>query len=737
MRKKYLLLLPILAIIILMCFTLNVKAATIGQIDLVYANPGEDASTSMRFNWHAKSKSCIFHYTMATDEAFAYESTVVVEGEANQAKYSDMTESFYVFKFQLDNLIPDTKYIFKITYGQNSSEVHGFKTAGFSGSFNFINYGDLHSTASESGKIKVLDKLISNAESKTEEIGGIDFILSTGDTIKYGNLYSDWQQYNNSELRKNYMLAQINGNHEQKISTSFEGYSSGQSAVHDWELNTWNNPQNGLSSDLCDYWFIYNNVLFIAIDDQRGGNINNSAKWAEEVLRKNDGKYQYCIVFKHNPAFRASDTTWCDWGGYEEYSKFCDKYNVDLFLCGDDHVYVRTKQLYNDTVQTDLSKGTVYMTVPMISTSTGTTNIINATNNPRYAKIGTGGDTGAMYFTVTPEKLCLYTYSYSGVIVDSYEIAAKRSFTARADLKENVENSLEYVQLSGASEGIVYGDTSMTSLVKTIEFYNGSTLVGSFNPSTSKQIAFKLSGLEANKLLDLTAKITYVDSTTNNVSVVANTFDYFGRISNFKAGIQNGKVVLNWRSELVGNSVAKIKLFRNSEEVGEVNKDALTFEFTKTDADNSARYKLALISSDGSIIGEYFCYYSALGDLNYDGSVNEDDCDVVSSYVFGGTLTNEQKALSDINKDGRIDYADITYLWLHYKQDVSLETNTVTVTYKSMDGSIISIQAIRSGTNADEPTAPVVEGYEFINWTVANTAISEDVTIYPIYAKLK
>ena len=737
MRKKFLLLMPLLAIIILMCFTLNVKAATIGQIDLVYANPGEDASTSMRFNWHSKAKACVFHYTIATDEEFAYENYVIVEGEQNQAKYSDMTESFYVFKLQIDNLIPDTKYIYKITSGLISSDVYGFKTAGFSGSFNFINYGDLHSTASESGKIKVLDKLISNAESKTESIGGIDFILSTGDTIKYGNLYSDWQQYNNSELRKNYMLAQINGNHEQKISTSFEGYSSGQSAVHDWELNTWNNPQNGVSADLCDYWFIYNNVLFIAIDDQRGGNIDNSAKWAEEVLRKNEGKYQYSVVFKHNPVFRASDTTWCDWGGYETYSKFCDKYNVDLFLCGDDHVYVRTKQLYNDTVQTSATKGTVYMTVPMISTSTGNTNIVNATNNNRYAKIGTGGDTGAMYFTVTPEKLCIYTYAYSGAIVDSYEILAKRSFTARADLKDNIENSLEYVQLSGASEGIVYGDTSMTSLVKTIEFYNGTTLVGSFNPSTAKQIAFKLSGLETNKLLNITAKITYVDDTTNDVSVVANTFDYFGRISNFKAGIQNDKVVLTWRSELVGNSVAKIKLYRNSDEVGEVNKDTLTYEFAKTDADNSARYKLALLSSDGSVIGEYFCYYSALGDLNYDGAVNEQDCDAISSYVFGGTLTNEQKALSDINKDGKIDFADITYLWLNYKQNVSLDTSTVNVTYRAMDGSILSIQAIRTGSDTVEPTAPVVEGYQFVGWTVANTAICEDVTIYPIYSQLK
>ena len=383
------------------------------------------------------------------------------------------------------------------------------------------------------------------------------------------------------------------------------------------------------------------------------------------------------------------------------------------------------------------------MTVPMISTSTGNLTVLNPTdsgaraNNPRYAKAGNGGDTGAIYFTVTPEKLCIYTYSYSGTVNDSYEIIAKRSFTARADLKEKVENSLEYVQLKGASEGIAYGDSSMTSIVKQIEFYNASTLVGSFNPSVDKQVAFKLTGLEKNKLLNITAKITYVDDTVKDAIFVANTFEYFGRISNFKAGISNGKVVLNWHSELVGNSVNKIKIYRNNEEVGEVDKTTESFEFAKTDADNSAKYKLALVSSDGSIIGEYFCYYSALGDLNYDGTVNETDCDFIADYVFGGTLTNEQKALSDINRDGKIDFEDISYMWLHYKQNISLETSTVTVTYKAMDGSIISVQAIRTGSDTVEPVAPTVEGYEFVGWTVANTAITDNVTIYPIYSQLK
>ena len=736
MRRKILLLLPILAIIVLMCFTTTVKAANIGSIDLVYTNPGEDSSTSIRLNWHAKAKSCILHYTLASDTTFTYENKLTVTGALNQAKYSDMSDEFYVYKVQIDGLTPDTNYIYKITAGQATSDVFSFKTAGFSGSFNFINYGDLHSTASEHSKINVLDKLITVAEGKTASIGGIDFILSTGDTIKYGNLYSDWQEYNSSTKRGNYMLAQINGNHEQKISTSFAGYTSGQSAVHDWELNTWNNPDNGFSSERCEFWFIYNNVIFIGLDDQRGGSIAEAAKWADEVLSQNEGRYQYSVIFKHNPCFRAADTTWCDWGGYETYRTVCDKYNVDLFLCGDDHVYVRTKQLYNDSPQASTAtKGTVYMTVPMISTSTGTLNIKDGTNNNRYYKIGTGGDTGAMYFTVTPEKMCIYTYQYNGTIVDSYEILAKREFTARADLKEKVEDSLEYVQLKGANEGIVYGDVSMTSIVKQVSFYNGDTLVSTFKPSTDKIVAFNLTGLEANKLLTLTAKLTYVDDSEATVNFVANTFDYFGRISNLKAGISNDKIVLNWTSELSGEAVSKIKIYRNDQEVGEVASNVNSYQFDKTDADNGARYKLALISSEGLVIGEYHCAYSAMGDLNYDGKVNDADCDIVAEYIFGGTLTNDQKGFADINKDGKINFEDITYMWLNHKQGTSLTTNSVTVVYKAMDGTSISVQIIRAGTNATEPVAPQIAGYTFVGWTVSSQSISEDVTIYPIYSK--
>lgn len=727
MRKKFIILMPILAIIILLSFTFNVKAS-VGKIDVVYCNPAEDCSTAVRFNWHSTAEACVLHYTLEADTEFAYENRLTVAGVLNVAKYTT-DDKFYVYKTQLDGLTPDTKYIYKITCGSYSTDVYKFKTAGFSGSFNFMNFGDVHSDASEPGKITNLNKLLGWAESKTDSIGGLDFIISTGDDVKYGNRYSDWQEYNRADVKNNYLLAPINGNHEQKT-------SAGQSAVHDWLLNTWNQPQNGVSEDQYSYWYIYNNVLFIGVDDQRGTTGSVSAKWAESVLQANEGKYQYCIVYKHNPWFRKSDSTYCEYGNYDDFRAIFDKYGVDLALSGDDHVYVHTKPLYNDTVSSDPLKGTIYITVPQIPVSTSALGVVRSTINNRYEWVeASGGAIGAMYFTVTPEKLCGYTYTWNGTVVDSFEIQAKRPFTAREDLKLKIEDSLEYVQIKDSNEGTVYGDSSMTSLVKKIDFYNGDALVASYNPSTAKISAFKLESLEANKLLNLTAKVTYVDNTESNVNFTANTFDYFGRISNFRAGISEGNMILSWHSELVGNSVKKIKLYRNDQLVGTVDANVQTCQFAKNDADKGATYRLELVSDNDVVIGEYKCVYLAMGDLNYDGTVDANDCDEITNCVFGGTLTNEQKALADIDKNGVIDFGDVAYMWLNHKKGISLASDDVIVTYKSIDGASISIQVIRSGTDASEPAGPALEGYTFVGWTVSNTSINENTTIYPIYSK--
>ncbi len=55
-----------------------------------------------------------------------------------------------------------------------------------------------------------------------------------------------------------------------------------------------------------------------------------------------------------------------------------------------------------------------------------------------------------------------------------------------------------------------------------------------------------------------------------------------------------------------------------------------------------------------------------LGDLNFDGSVDYDDLEILgksfNSYKKQDKLTEEQKAVADMNKDGKVDFSDMMFL---------------------------------------------------------------------------
>ena len=54
----------------------------------------------------------------------------------------------------------------------------------------------------------------------------------------------------------------------------------------------------------------------------------------------------------------------------------------------------------------------------------------------------------------------------------------------------------------------------------------------------------------------------------------------------------------------------------------------------------------------------------ALGDVDMDGVVTNDDATMVSRYVLGYiTLTEEQLKLADVNEDGVVDLTDVTKLY--------------------------------------------------------------------------
>lgn len=718
----------------------SAKAAiTKQQIEMIFSTPGEDAATEIGLSWHAYDNICTLLYTEATDTAFTKAIKVQLRGQLSDIDYYEKSElgTYYLFQTELKNLDPDTRYAYRIKCGQVVSKPHYFKTAGYGGSFNFALYSDTHASTSSSGvtwngaqETGDLMKLIQKAETMTKDIGGIDVIPFAGDFVRYGQNYSNWQLYNDSYISTNYSIAVTMGNHEY-----YDHNHNGTKNAY-WTNAMLNFPTNDTTANdtgyEADYWFLYNNVLFIAFDNIQSHNAT-LRPWLENVFAQNEGKYQYCIAYHHYPDFKAGTVTAntpCDYGSYALHDVW-DKYNVDLVIGADDHVYVRTKSLYQNAVSTNPSLGTVYVTTTNIVS--GGVSVSNS-SNPWYEKNAPGGGTGGLLFEVTPEKMVMTLYNTVNV-VDTYTFTARRDFVMHDELVDEVENSLEFIGISNSDEGYVVTTSTATSIVKQIEIYDGNTLLASGSPLTTKQTAIHLTGLAQNQVKTLKAKITYSNDMVHEVNFLANTYPFSGYASNFMANISGGKVTLSWDEVGLTSQVSQIKLYRGSELLTTLAQGEKSYQFDKTDIDETSNYYLELVNSEGQILHRYSCYYVAYGDINSDGIINGIDFDAISKLIFDNSYTQRQLEVADVNKDGLINYKDLMAIFYSEKHGTSLANDTYVVKFKNIDGTVISKQNVKYGAAATLPTNPTLAGYTFTGWSDGSSYITSDTDIYALYEK--
>jgi hypothetical protein len=186
---------------------------------------------------------------------------------------------------------------------------------------------------------------------------GVDFIFSTGDVVAWGGSYSFWRNLYEQDFIRNYMFANVLGNHDNMTRTG--------STSSDYFMIANNFPRNGYPGQegVC-YWFMYNNVLFITLNNEAmSGNsagLTAAKNWAAGVIQKLKGQYRYIFLAEHYQWFdgRTGKTSW-----YANWKDFCDEYGVALALSGNNHIYERTHPLYHDQAVAD-GKGTAYMEAP-------------------------------------------------------------------------------------------------------------------------------------------------------------------------------------------------------------------------------------------------------------------------------------------------------------------------------------------------------------------------------------
>ncbi len=430
--------------IVAVAAVLSADFANAAAFNMLSCCPGEDCARQARFVWHSDSGDCTLWYAKASAPGSAVEAPCTSVKKPVAFRSSDV--SYYKCTAEISGLEPGTEYIYFVKSGSSQSPVQKFKTAGTSGSYNFLWLSDVHSHPDNPGKMDTVELLRKDAEARTASSGGIDFVLFSGDAVKYGSRYDNWQQWNGSPSVTNYTFAMIPGNKEY--------YYTGSSTFYDyyWYLAVKNNPPNGpgtAEQEGC-YWFLRDSVMFVGIDSlihkgsrmTRYGDktsvLRDQTNWFDRVVTSQRGKFRYLVVVQHDPWFvyaASKDSFDKSRGNYDTWRHVFDKHKVDLALSGDEHNYIRSKPLRGDSANSD---GTVYMVAGQIEESNYSATIttaISSYGNANAAKYfacmgASDASCGAAWIEVRPDSLKVTEFwdkyqSPNYKQYDSFEITPK------------------------------------------------------------------------------------------------------------------------------------------------------------------------------------------------------------------------------------------------------------------------------------------------------------------------
>lgn len=295
---------------------------------------GENASTSAMVKYQTHNKNTSVEYTVASDTEFKNATKVVGSCyyfcELDPILTGPFSER-YIYRTNLNNLTPDTDYIYRINKGDDTySEVYTFKTAKGTGPTTFIYLTDTHYWVKADGTShgsELSEEIISAIKKEHPEA---TMVIDSGDTIDTGGNDKIWDiMYQHRESLKTLTYASVPGNHEYYIRETGQWDNRFFKAMSTGLLNGPKGKKLGSS-----YYFVYNDVLFLMIDNASKSDYEIQYEWIENLLRNTTAKYS--VVNFHIPSHESESTS--NRGDYDEnFTELFQKYGVDLVLSGHWH----------------------------------------------------------------------------------------------------------------------------------------------------------------------------------------------------------------------------------------------------------------------------------------------------------------------------------------------------------------------------------------------------------------
>ena len=346
-------------------------------------NPGRDIS-ELNFNWY--SKIADGNYSKSYVRVFKGKYLV---SEIDDGTVGSAGTNYQWHKATVIGLEPNTEYTYSVSNDSNKwSEEYKYRTPPASGYFRFAAISDIQPQCGSSNTSQLpcsqntnnngnFDKEIALWKQTVNRISmaGASLIVNAGDHAQYGNEIEYDGYFSPPELRS-IPTAPVMGNHDAGVSTRVINF--------DYHFNLPNiqgkiTPVASGGTDQyhgnSNYYFLYNKVLFIGLNTSPYpgdslaavkymndfSNTINAAKNAHTSIQ-----YDFIVVTHHKStnAMGSGHTLESDVLAYVKAGLLdtMTAKGVDLVITGHDHIYVRSKLMYNKNTSTN-GTGTYYMTL--------------------------------------------------------------------------------------------------------------------------------------------------------------------------------------------------------------------------------------------------------------------------------------------------------------------------------------------------------------------------------------
>ncbi|ORV99571.1 purple acid phosphatase family protein [Mycobacterium kyorinense] len=316
----------------------------------------------------------------------------------------------------LDNLAPDTDYVYAAVHDGTSPELGTVRTAPSGRKpLSFTSFGDqaTPTLGRRMGNSYTSDNLGSPAAGDTtaaiERIGPL-FHLVNGD-LCYANLatdrvrtWSDWFENNSRSARYRPWMPAV-GNHENELGNGPVGFAAYQAFF--------GLPDSGADAELRGLWYSFTagsvRVISLSNDDvcfQDGGNFyvhgysgGAQRRWLESELAeaRRDPDVDWVVVCMHQTAISTADrTNGADLGIRQQWLPLFDRFGVDLVVCGHEHHYERSHPVRGAVDNESRTPIPVDTRGDVIDTSQGTVHVV----------IGGGGTSAPSNTMFFPQPRC-------------------------------------------------------------------------------------------------------------------------------------------------------------------------------------------------------------------------------------------------------------------------------------------------------------------------------------------